>query len=371
MDARPGIENLCGLNRECKFSGQPGGGNLRLRKVYGLDRIRYLRCSECGVEFSERKGTALFNCKISEGQAVSVIDHLDRSCGVVATAELVGVCKDAVSRLLRVSGRASRQLHEGMVHGLAPEALQFDEKWSFVAKKQRQVTEADPPGEVGDQWDTVGLDPQSKLLVSLVPGPRTGAAIHQAVADAAHRLAPDAPIPALFTDGEPTYETAIRQVFGRRYRVPRTRRRGRPPQPVLRIPQALVYAQVVKRRQGDRIKAVEIRPIFGKGKLPQVLDALGWNTANTSAIERFNLTDRMRNGRKMRKTLGFSKKRRCHEAMRWLSALRYNFHHPHRSLRQQNQDGRWEKRTPAMAVGLTDRIWSTIDLLRRGPIVLG
>ena len=115
MDARPGIENLCCLNRECKFSGQPGGGNLRLSKVYGLDRIRYLRCSEYGVEFSERKGTALFNCKISEGQAVSVIDHLDRSCGVVATAELVGVCKDAVSRLLRVSGRASRQLHEGRV----------------------------------------------------------------------------------------------------------------------------------------------------------------------------------------------------------------------------------------------------------------
>ena len=66
MDARPGIENLCCLNNECKSYGQIGGLNLRLRKIYGSDRIRYLRCSECGVEFSERKGTALFNCKISK-----------------------------------------------------------------------------------------------------------------------------------------------------------------------------------------------------------------------------------------------------------------------------------------------------------------
>ena len=92
MDAKPGIEKLCCLNSECKFYGQTGRPHLRLRKVYGADRIRYLRCSACAREFSERKGTALCNCKISEAQAVSVIAHLDRNCGVVATAELVGVC---------------------------------------------------------------------------------------------------------------------------------------------------------------------------------------------------------------------------------------------------------------------------------------
>ena len=70
MDARPGIENLCCLNSECKVYGLTGRGNLRLRKVYGADHIRYLRCGDCGSEFSERKGTALFNCKISEAQVV-------------------------------------------------------------------------------------------------------------------------------------------------------------------------------------------------------------------------------------------------------------------------------------------------------------
>ena len=39
MDARPGIENLCCLNSECKSYGLTGGGNLRLRKVYGAEYL--------------------------------------------------------------------------------------------------------------------------------------------------------------------------------------------------------------------------------------------------------------------------------------------------------------------------------------------
>lgn len=96
QEPRPALENLCYLNTQCK--------------TYGADRIRYLRCGCCGEEFSERKGTALFNCKISEAQAVSVMEHLDSGCGLNATARLVGVSKDAVGRLLRVGGRISYQL---------------------------------------------------------------------------------------------------------------------------------------------------------------------------------------------------------------------------------------------------------------------
>ena len=172
-------------------------------------------------------------------------------------------------------------------------ALQFDEKWSYVAKKQRHV-------QTGDYWDANSF-PHSKLLVSLVPGCRTTHTIHQVVADAAQRLACDAGLPALFTDGEPTYPKRL-STFGRAYPVPRRSPRGRPPAPVVRIPQGLVYAQIVKHRQGRRVQQVEVRPIFGKGKLAQVVADLGWMKANTSAIERFNLTDRMRNARKGRKT---------------------------------------------------------------------
>ena len=296
---------MCCLNVQCNAYGQRGQANLKVRKIYGVDRIRYLRCGCCGEEFSERKGTALFNCKISEAQAVSVMEHLDSGCGLNVTARLVGVSKDAVGRLLRVGGRVSYQLHDRLVRNLQPVALQFDEKWSYVAKKQRHVTAQDDPSQTGDYWDANSLDPQSKLLVSLVPGCRTTHTIHQVVADAAQRLACDAGLPALFTDGEPTYPEAIVTTFGRAYPVPRRSPRGRPPAPVVRIPQGLVYAQVVKHRQGRRVQQVEVRPIFGKGKLAQVVADLGWTKANTSAIERFNLTDRMRNARKGAKLCAF------------------------------------------------------------------
>ena len=81
------------LNVQCNAMANRGQANLKVRKIYGVDRIRYLRCGCCGEEFSERKGTALFNCKISEAQAVSVMEHLDSGCGLNATARLVGVSR--------------------------------------------------------------------------------------------------------------------------------------------------------------------------------------------------------------------------------------------------------------------------------------
>ncbi|MCE2449092.1 MAG: hypothetical protein J4F35_12095 [Candidatus Latescibacteria bacterium] len=78
---------------------------------------------------------------------------------------------------------------------------------------------------------------------------------------------------------------------------------------------ALVYAQIVKHRQGGRVKLVEIRPIFGKGKLAQVVADLGCRKANTSAIERFHLPDWIRNGRKTCKTPDFSRRTDRHDAL--------------------------------------------------------
>ena len=76
MEARVDLKSLCCLNAECKEYGQRGKENLRVRKEYGQDQIRYLRCSICGEEFSERKGTALWNSKIAESKVVSIIVSL-------------------------------------------------------------------------------------------------------------------------------------------------------------------------------------------------------------------------------------------------------------------------------------------------------
>jgi transposase-like protein len=124
------------VNPACQQFQHTGQANLTVRKVYGQDRIRLLRCRTCGEEFSERRGTALFNTKIPEEQAASIINHLGEGCGVRATARLVHVAKDTVARLLRTAGRHAERFHAQRVHDLTPRALEFDEQWSFVKKSK-------------------------------------------------------------------------------------------------------------------------------------------------------------------------------------------------------------------------------------------
>ncbi len=107
---RPDLSTLACVNSECQQFRQAGQDNLVIRKVYGHDRIRLLRCRICCEEFSERRGSALFNTKLAEVKAEAVINHLDEGCSVRATARLVKVCKgDSGSPVegLRPSCRAS------------------------------------------------------------------------------------------------------------------------------------------------------------------------------------------------------------------------------------------------------------------------
>jgi transposase-like protein len=131
---RPDITTLACVNAECQLFNQRGHDNLVVRKVYSRDRLRLLRCRRCGEEFSERRGTALFNTKLPESKAEEVIHHLDEGCSVRATARLTKVAKETVARLLRSAGRHAERFHEQQVHDLTPRALEFDEQWSFVKK---------------------------------------------------------------------------------------------------------------------------------------------------------------------------------------------------------------------------------------------
>ena len=75
---RPPLETLACPYSECPLYAKYGMDNLTVRKVYGKDRIRYLRCNGCAREFSERKGTALWGTKIEESKAVSSADEADQ-----------------------------------------------------------------------------------------------------------------------------------------------------------------------------------------------------------------------------------------------------------------------------------------------------
>jgi transposase-like protein len=138
---RPDLATLACVNPACQRFRLPGQANLTVRKVYGQDHIRLLRCRTCGEECSERRGTALFNTKIAEERAASVVDHLGEGCGVRATAPLVHVAKDTVARLLRTAGRHAERFHDGRVRAVPPRAVECDEQWSFVKKSRGDVSQ--------------------------------------------------------------------------------------------------------------------------------------------------------------------------------------------------------------------------------------
>ena len=101
------------------------------------------------------------------------------------------------------------------------------------------------------------------------------------------------------------------------------------------------------------------------GTLFAVLVALALSrvsrTANTSFVERHNGTDRGRCSRKGRKSYEFSKDWDVHVAATRFSYFSYNFCWPVRTLRVKGDDGTWRQRTPAMAAGLTDHVWSITE----------
>ena len=79
---------------------------------------------------------------------------------------------------------------------------------------------------------------------------------------------------------------------------------------------------------------------------------------NTSFLERHNGTDRHRNARKVRKTYTFSKDWEVHEAMTYFTMYSYNFCWAVRTLDERDDQGRLRHRTPAMAAGLADHVWT-------------
>jgi IS1 family transposase len=166
---------------------------------------------------------------------------------------------------------------------------------------------------------------------------------------------PEAP-PALATDARGGYEEAMVETWGevpayQGWGRPRTRKQAGPD---------WKYLQVKKIRSGNRLLEVQTKVIFGEAQ--QVVEVLGEHTAY---IERSQLTSRQMNGRVVRKTLSFSKKVRCLQvSCTWEDAV-YNWTRRHRSLRVQSSTPgrRWDQRSPAMAAGLTDHIWSVRELL--------
>ena len=184
------LPHFCCLNSGCPDYGKRGAGNLTVTSRYGPQKERrMLRCNACKARFSERKGTPLFDSRLPPEQVEAVLEHIAEGCGVRQTGRPCKVIRGTVGRPRRIAGEHARDLHDELV-ALSPRTREvpFDEKWAFVAKKQKHCDPADSADDRrGDTWDHVAIDAESRLVISVVPGERTAENVVAVVADVKRR----------------------------------------------------------------------------------------------------------------------------------------------------------------------------------------
>jgi len=177
-----------------------------------------------------------------------------------------------------------------------------------------------------------------------------------------HRKAHATSPPPVLSDGWGGHREALVEVYGQ---VPEYKGRGRPP--TLKHPvEGWHYAQMVKQRDATgNLVGIKTRVIYGDNT------TLNQTGTRTTCVERTHLTSRLMNGRLVRKTLGFSKELTMLQAACIWEDLVYNLARSVKTLRLSvpPQTGyRWHHRSPAMAAGLTDHIWSIREVLMMVPL---
>lgn len=245
-------------------------------------------------------------------QQVQVISLLTEGNSIAAISRLTGIHRDTIMRLSLRIGQGCDRLHESMVRDLQIPFIEIDETWSFIQKKQHRVQDHHPP-EQGDCYLWLAIDPLTKVVLSYLLGKRTAENAKALLADVRRRVLNR---PQITTDGFNAYVDAVDEAFG----------------------PAVDYATVTK--EANFLKTVH----QGQPDLSH---------ANTTFIERCNLTVRMHLRRHARRTNAFSKTLEGHHAAIALHFAFYHWCRIHETLRV----------TPAMELGLTNHVWSVGELI--------
>lgn len=330
------------------------------------------QCQWCRTRFSETQGTVFFGLKTPQETVYRALACLAEGLGIRATARVFGVKPEDVLRWLRRAGQHTEQVSAYLMRHLRVEQVQLDELWTFVRKKEKTLSAWEAlHTEWGDTWIWTALDPVNKLVLAFLVGEHTETEAVGIVGRVKAVLA-EGCLPLFTSDQLPHYIQALLQVWGRWVQPARHGTRGRFPHPRLEPPDTLQYATVHKERQGGRVVSVTTQVVFGRAEAVLArLKALGLRQINTSFVERMNLTLRHLVSRLKRRGLNSSKKR---EYLMWHLQWAIGYYHfvrPHRGLRRRLAEPvptrgtpkKWEPRTPAMAAGLTDHLWTLEELL--------
>ena len=270
--------------------------------------------------------------KLPLAKRTQILAMLCEGSSMRSISRVADVSINTVSKLLIEAGEACLALHDETVRNVKASRIQCDEIWSFCHAKQKNVATAKAaPQGAGDVWTWTAIDADTKLIVSYFVGDRGSESAMILMDDLRARLANRV---QLTTDGHRAYLEAVEGAFGA----------------------DVDYAQLVK-LYGATIAApgryspaecIGSKKVRREGN-PDI------DHVSTSYVERQNLTMRMSMRRFTRLTNAFSKKLDNHIHALALYFVFYNFCRIHKTLRM----------SPAMAAGVTDRLWSLEDVLAR------
>ena len=259
---------------------------------------------------------------------ILILNSLVEGNSIRSTVRLTGVNKKTVMRLLVEAGEQAKEILDTQLVNIKSNFVQVDEIWTYVGKKQKQLTENDSK-ELGDQYVFVAMDAETKLVPAFRVGKRTMETTHSFIKDLQYRIVTRF---QLSTDSFKPYFNAVDTVFG------------------TDIDYGQIHKEYREETKGEKryspaqIIRVIINPLIGQPSIRHI---------STSYIERQNLTMRMQMRRFTRLTNAFSKKLRNLESAVALHFYHYNFMRIHSSLRV----------TPAMQANVTNRLWDWEDLL--------
>jgi IS1 family transposase len=362
-------------NPDCAYRGWVGWGNLRANGHPNGGPWRQLLCVACRRYFLETLGTIFHGKRASVDLIVRVIACLAEGLGIRGTARVFEVDANTVLQWLVDAAEQLRAFSQHFLHDVRVRQVQLDELFALLsAVKDGAVSAAEAIErlERAPQWVWVAMDPESKLLLTLDVGNRTLAMAQRVVHHVAQVLAPDC-APLFLTDGFREYLTALLTHYGSWVQPPRRQDTGPVPKPRwMPLPQ-LLYAQVIKTVRRRRLVRVSHRVVFGTLEaVEQVLAACGWQI-NTAFVERLNLTIRQHVAAVGRRVSTLCKGEDGLRQQLAVYHVYYNFCLPHASLRQllpqpvpthsTGSATQWRPRTPAMAAGLTDRVWTLREVL--------
>jgi IS1 family transposase len=263
-----------------------------------------------------------------------ILNLLVEGSSLRSISRIVDVSINTVTKLLVDTGTVCAAYHDQNVRGLHTRRLQCDEIWSFCYAKQKNVATAKAaPENAGDVWTWTALDAESKMIVSWQVGNRDALAAFLLMEDVQSRVRGRMQIT---TDGHNAYITAIEGVFG----------------------DDTDYAQLVKlygAPSGGEGAEHRYSPSTCVGAIKKPITGHpDEDHISTSYVERQNLNMRMGMRRFTRLTNAFSKKVENHCHALALYFVFYNFVRIHKTLRT----------SPAMAAGVSDRLWDIKDIAR-------